>query len=137
MIRLVHFSDIHLTTRPLGFRCRDWFNKRLPGWINLRWLGRQRRFAFAEEVLGALVSDLRRQPSDRVILSGDATALGFESEIAREADILGLADNDSPLPGLAVPGNHDYYTRDVAAAGLFERYFAPWQTGLRLHDSRY
>jgi hypothetical protein len=36
-----------------------------------------------------------------------------------------------------VPGNHDYYTRAAAAAGLFEHYFAPWQTGERVDEALY
>jgi len=36
-----------------------------------------------------------------------------------------------------VPGNHDYYTRHVAEAGLFERYFAPWQAGDRVDQAIY
>jgi hypothetical protein len=38
---------------------------------------------------------------------------------------------------LAVPGNHDYCTREAAASGLFERYFGPWQTGERLNGAVY
>jgi 3',5'-cyclic AMP phosphodiesterase CpdA len=71
-----------------------------------------------------------------VVFSGDATTLGFEAEFARAADLLGVTGPEA-LPGLAVPGNHDYYTRAAAAAGLFERYFAPWQAGERLDESLY
>src|SRR4029077_5906806 len=73
---------------------------------------------------------------DRVVFSGDATALGYETEFRRAADLLGLTHADV-LPGLAVPGNHDYYTRAVQASGLFERFFAPWQQGLRVDHAVY
>ncbi len=135
-IRLAHFSDVHITTRPLGWQRADWFNKRLSAWLNLRVLGRAYRFRRAEEVLAALVAELRRRRPDRVIFSGDATALGFEGELARATALLGLHDTD-PLPGLAVPGNHDYCTASAAAAGLFERHFAPWQTGERVDGATY
>jgi hypothetical protein len=49
---------------------------------------------------------------------------------------LGL-DGDDPLPGLAVPGNHDYYTRAVVAARVFERHFDAWQQGERVDHERY
>ena len=39
-IRLVHISDIHITARSFRWFPEDWFNKRLPAWFNLRWLGR-------------------------------------------------------------------------------------------------
>src|SRR5436309_2493483 len=134
-IRLVHISDIHITARSFRWFPEDWFNKRLPAWLNLRWLGRGRRFGHAERVLAALIDDLRRQPPDRVVFSGDATALGFEEEMERACTLLGLRDTD-PLPGLAVPGNHDYCT-PRSAAGLFERHFAAWQQGERVGAAVY
>jgi 3',5'-cyclic AMP phosphodiesterase CpdA len=136
MIRLVHFSDVHLTAKPLGWRRSDYLTKRLPGWINLAWFGRAHRFRHAPEVLSALAQELKARPPDRIIFSGDATALGFEVELARVAAILGL-NQDQHLPGLAVPGNHDYYTPAVAGSGLFERYFAPWQKGEQLDGAVY
>src|SRR5262249_7444039 len=126
VVRLAHLSDVHITAHPLGWRRRDWFSKRFTGWLNVRLLGRGHRFRPADDVLRALMDDLRQDPPDHVIFSGDATALGFEAEFVRAAALLGLAVPDA-LPGLAVPGNHDYYTRADQAAGHFERYFAPWQ----------
>jgi 3',5'-cyclic AMP phosphodiesterase CpdA len=135
-VRLAHFSDVHVTARPLGWRRRDWLTKRTTGWMNFRWLGRGSRFRQADQVAAALAADLRHGRPDRVIFSGDATALGFEAEFVRAAALLGVGGANA-LPGLAVPGNHDYYTRAVAAAGLFERYFAPWQTGERVDTATY
>ncbi len=136
MIRLVHFSDIHLTVSPLGWRAGDFLTKRLPGWINLRWLGREHRFCQSKEVLNALTAELRQNPPDRVIFSGDATGLGFESELIRAIDLLGVNEPNGPQ-GLAVPGNHDYYTPGVACSGIFEKYFAPWQKGERVDGATY
>jgi 3',5'-cyclic AMP phosphodiesterase CpdA len=136
MIQLVHFSDVHLTAKPLGWRRADCFTKRLPGWINLKWFGRQHRFRHGEEILTALAAELKSQPPDRIIFSGDATALGFETELAKVTAILGV-NQDDRLLGFAVPGNHDYYTPAVAASGLFERYFVPWQSGERLDGAVY
>src|SRR3954452_15232436 len=128
--RLVEISDVHVTAPAYRWFPEDWFNKRLPAWLNLCWLGRGRRFAHAEAVLAALVAELRRRPPDRVVFSGDATALGFDEETARAAALLG-APGREPLPGIAVPGNHDYCT-PRAAAGPFERHFAAWQQGERV-----
>ncbi len=135
-IRLSHFSDIHLTAAPLGWRPVDCFSKRVSGWLNLAAFGRARRFARADEVVTALMAELRRDPPDRVIFSGDATALGFETECARAAALLGLTDGQ-PLPGLAVPGNHVYYIARASRAGHFERHFAPWLAGKRVDDAVY
>ena len=32
-IRFAHLSDIHVTTRPLGWRLRDLLTKRATGWV--------------------------------------------------------------------------------------------------------
>src|SRR5579862_1462822 len=39
MIRLAHFSDIHVSTSPLGWQLNDWFSKRLTSWLNHRAFG--------------------------------------------------------------------------------------------------
>jgi 3',5'-cyclic AMP phosphodiesterase CpdA len=135
-VRLVHFSDIHVTAKPLGWQRADWLNKRLVAWINLRGLGRAHRFHHAETVLNAFMAELQRSPPDRLVFSGDATALGFEVEVARAARLLSL-DNGRHLPGLAVPGNHDYQVHSAAHSGAFERFFAPWQTGERVDEAIY
>ncbi len=132
--RLIHFSDIHVSAVPRRWRRSDWLSKRLTGWANYRWLGRAQRFRHADEILEHLAEELRRPGVDHVIFSGDATALGFEPEFARAAALLGVG---SGLPGMAVPGNHDYYTRTDASSGLFERYFAAWQHGERLDGAMY
>jgi 3',5'-cyclic AMP phosphodiesterase CpdA len=136
MVRLVHFSDIHLTCSPLGWRAKDFFTKRLPGWINLRWLGRGHRFRPSEEIMRAFVQEMQTNPPDRIIFSGDATALGFENELDVGVRRLGVNDPNG-LPGFAVPGNHDYYTPEVAASGVFEKKFTPWQVGERVDGATY
>src|SRR5438067_1154144 len=84
-VRLAHFSDIHLTTRPLGWALRDLRSKRLTGWFHLRALGRGRQFKQAHDVARALVREFRDRRPDRIVFAGDATALGFASETARVA----------------------------------------------------
>jgi 3',5'-cyclic AMP phosphodiesterase CpdA len=81
------------------------------------------------------MDELPSRGIDHIVFSGDATALGFESEFRRAAEILRV--ETEPIPGIAVPGNHDYLTRSAAGSGLFERYFAPWQTGVRIGEHRY
>ena len=53
-VRLAHFSDVHLTTRPLGWALHDLRSKKLSGWFHLRALGRARQFKLAHEVARAL-----------------------------------------------------------------------------------
>lgn len=136
MIRLAHISDIHVSTHLQEWRFRDYLNKRMAGWINHRVLGRRHRFRHAEKVLAALIEDFQIQKTSHVVFSGDATALGFESEFKKAAHLLQLHE-DEVIPGIAVPGNHDYSTRHSATSGHFERYFSKWQVGQRIDDNLY
>jgi 3',5'-cyclic AMP phosphodiesterase CpdA len=133
-VRLVHFSDVHLTARRLGWRPGDLATKRVSGWVNMRLLGRARRFRHAPQLVAAMMRRIRDTPPDGLVFSGDATKLGFPTEFARAAECLGVNDPSLP-PAVAVPGNHDAYT--PSTAGLFEATFAPWQRGLRVAQHAY
>jgi 3',5'-cyclic AMP phosphodiesterase CpdA len=135
-VRLAHFSDVHVTAPACIWRKRDYLSKRLSAWVNLRLLGRGRRFRHAEAVLATLRAELRTQSFDHLVFSGDATAMGFEEEMARAAHLIGVGCTDVP-PGIAVPGNHDYLTHHDVTDAHFERYFAPWQAGRRVDEAIY
>ena len=84
-VRLAHFSDIHVTCRPLGWQREDWLTKRLPAWMNLRILGRAFRFRHAEEVLAALMADLRQRRPVEVSAAGAGHPPGGEQH-GRQAE---------------------------------------------------
>src|SRR5688500_4677146 len=63
-VKLAHSSDIHLTSKPLGWRPRDWFSKRATGWVNVRLLGRGRRFKQAPAVVAAMMRAIRERKPD-------------------------------------------------------------------------
>src|SRR5262245_1391781 len=132
-IRLAHISDPHLTTTGLDWRWRDWLSKRSFSWLNLHAFGRGKHFAQADHVLQRLGSELAERNYDRVVFTGDASALGFDAEFRHTARLLGV----ERLPGLAVPGNHDYCTRAAASSGAFARRFAMWQHGQRADAETY
>jgi len=134
-VRLVHLSDIHIGARKVRWHLRDWFNKRMSAWVNLRLFGRAKHFRRAEVVLASLMQHLHQQPPDCVVFSGDATAMGFEEELLHARELLGL-NLPNHLPGLAVPGNHDYCVK-ACANGQFERIFAPWLKGKRVDSAPY
>ncbi|HEX3152110.1 MAG TPA: metallophosphoesterase [Gemmataceae bacterium] len=133
-LRLAHFSDIHLTATPLRLAARDWFGKRASGWFNTR-MGRGKHFRDASKVAGLMADDLRARAYDHIIFSGDATTLGLYAEFEEVERVL-HPDHGWP-PALAVPGNHDYYTRRAAKSREFERVFAPWQHGERIGEHTY
>jgi 3',5'-cyclic AMP phosphodiesterase CpdA len=122
-----------VTARLRSWQREDWLNKRLAAWVNHRLLGRGFRFRRAEQVLLALQDELAERSVHKLVFSGDATALGFEEEVARAAQLLQVQQ----LSGIAVPGNHDYCTRTSMRAGHFERHFAPWQDGERIGNEVY
>jgi 3',5'-cyclic AMP phosphodiesterase CpdA len=135
-VRLAHFSDVHLTARPLGWRVWDAFTKRSTGWVNVALLGRGARFKHANDVIAALRREFATRGFDRLVFSGDATTLAFPAEMSESADRLGVGDATLP-PGIAVPGNHDVYVGRSARAQLFEAAFAAWQHGQRVGEERY
>lgn len=133
-LRIAHFSDIHLTARPLRLAVRDWFGKRATGWFNIRF-GRGKHFIDASTIAGILADDIRSRKYDHVVFSGDATTIGLRMEFDEVQRV--LRPDDGWPPALAVPGNHDYYTRRSVKAGDFERVFASWQKGERIDHHIY
>jgi 3',5'-cyclic AMP phosphodiesterase CpdA len=135
-VKLCHFSDIHLTARPLGWTVRDVLGKRTTGWVNITLLGRGGRFKHAPSVADVLRHDLATRGFDHLVFSGDATMLGFESEMRLAAEVLGVGDESLP-PGTAVPGNHDVYVARAERRRAFEAVFRPWQEGRRIDEHVY
>ncbi len=133
-LRIAHFSDIHLTARPLRLRKRDWFGKRSTGWLNAR-VGRGKHFLDASTIAGVLAREIKASGCNHVVFSGDATTLGMSSEFDEVRRVL-TPDEGWP-PRIAVPGNHDYYTHGAVRGGEFERVFANWQQGERVDSHTY
>lgn len=130
MIKLAHFSDVHLTSPRLGWRVRDMFGKRASGWVNVKFLGRGTRFQHANAVVDALLREFHERPLDQLVFSGDATTMAFDNEMTEAALRLGVGDATLP-PCLAVPGNHDLYTYGSVRRRVFEFAFSAWQVGER------
>ena len=106
-VRLVHLSDIHVTAPAFRWFAEDWFNKRLPAWFNLRLPGPRPSLPARRD--GPHRPDGRvRTPAARprcLFRRRDRTRL--RGRDGPHQPLLGLTQSDC-LPGLAVPGNHDY-----------------------------
>ncbi len=103
MFSVAHLSDLHATpVRPDGLQ--SLLNKRFFGWLswNLR-----RKQVYRSDVLEALIDDLRETKPDQVVVTGDLTNIGLESEF--EAARSWLARIGDPDRVFAIPGNHDTY----------------------------
>ena len=114
-MRIAQISDFHfaqVTWNP--FRL---FSKRLLG--NLNWLAvRKRRFFEAQlEPLPALFEELK---VDLVLLGGDFSTTALPEEFQKGARFVGQMKQ----PWIAIPGNHDHYTRRSYREKRVYRYFA-------------
>jgi 3',5'-cyclic AMP phosphodiesterase CpdA len=132
-MRILHFSDLHVTSDPLRLGVMDWFGKRSTGWLNAK-VGRGHHFNQAAPITAALVAAILRTPPDLLVFSGDATVLGMKDEYERVGGLLAPLFH---LPGIAVPGNHDHYTRKSVRSRWFETRFTTWQLGLRVDHQTY
>ncbi len=121
MIRLLHFSDVHVQESVLEMPANELVGKRMLAAFNL-WLRRGRLFRESVAKLDALARFAAEEQVAFAICTGDYTALGSEREYAsaREA-IAGLTR--APLGFCTVPGNHDLYLADTLRDGRFERHF--------------
>ena len=120
VLRLVHLSDLHhqIDWRKRSFWSSGW--RGVPGRFELHALGRLRRFAGVEQRIARLVKQVLALAPDRVILTGDLTALGDVTELEHARALLQPFIEAGLL--VVVPGNHDRYT-DVRARS-FELVFA-------------
>ncbi|MHC4410689.1 MAG: metallophosphoesterase family protein [Planctomycetota bacterium] len=120
-MRILHFSDIHISLGLGRIPVRDWPGKRLAGGVNfLR--GRGRRFERALEKLDRLTDFANSGEVDLVVFSGDFTAMGTRAEFATaRAAIQPFVT--SPAEFVCVAGNHDLYTRTVVRERRFEKTF--------------
>ncbi len=122
LMKILHFSDVHLENGFKRVPTRAFLNKRFVGYMNLS-LRRRALFRDAEEKLAALTFFAEEQNIDLSICTGDYTALGTEPELERAARIIAPLAN-RPLGFVTVPGNHDVYLND--SVGLFEKHFGGW-----------
>ncbi|MGL4423129.1 MAG: metallophosphoesterase family protein [Gemmataceae bacterium] len=133
-VQLAHFSDVHTLVGHWPGRPRRWFSKELTGYVNLHLLGRARRFKLSNTLTQTLIRQLPALAPDGWLFSGDASMIGLPCELQQAAKLLSVT---TAPPAMAVPGNHDVYTRRSSQQQHFEQAFAPWQLGERLPGHHY
>lgn len=121
MLRLLHFSDVHLPSSLRRLSIGDLAGKRLLGAANVV-VRRRRRFRDAREKLAALARFAADLPVDAVLCTGDYTELGTEEEV-RDARAAVEPLLHAPLGFITMPGNHDLYVPDTVRTRRFERHF--------------
>src|SRR6056297_670841 len=115
-VMLAHLSDPHLPL-PKGVPLHALLNKRLLGLLSWR---TKRHLRHRPEILERLIADMQGHAPDLIMVSGDLTNLGLESEYraARHwLDTLG-----DPARVMTIPGNHE-----ALVTGAWDRGAAQWQ----------
>lgn len=117
MIRLVHMTDIHISS-VRSTLARMWTSKRFLGGMNMLLF---RRHQLRNAYLPHFVEHILTQPFDMATVTGDlsTTALHEEFSIARKI-LQPLIDRNLLI---TIPGNHDVYTRGAAKEGRYESFF--------------
>ena len=105
---LAHLSDPHLGPLPKP-HLFELAGKRATGFFNWQ---RSRRLVHREEVLAAVVADLKAQAPDHIAVTGDLVNISLAGEYA--AARAWLEALGPPQDVSLVPGNHDAYVRRVA-----------------------
>jgi len=116
-VKLAHLSDLHFAAcswNPLHL-----FSKRWLGNLNFL-LGRRQLFEHARlEALPAFLKSLR---VTTVLITGDLTTTSSPAEFAAVKQFTDALEKEN-LEVLAIPGNHDHYTRAAYKNRLFYNYF--------------
>lgn len=114
-MRLAQISDFHFTR--LTWNPFRLFSKRIVGTLN--WV-LTRKNSFSEEHLAPLPGLFRDLGVEKILFGGDFTSTALEEEFEAAQNFL----HACALPWLAIPGNHDNYTKKADRAKLFYRYFS-------------
>ncbi len=115
MFRLAHLSDVHLGPLP-DVAYRQLASKRVVGYVNWH---RNRSAFLNDDVLDAIVADIKSQAPDHIAVTGDLVNLALDREV--ELARLWLDELGPPLDVSVVPGNHDAYV-----PGAFDKACAAW-----------
>lgn len=119
-MKIAHVSDLHLLDLDGAVPMRL-FNKRLTGYINLRF---HRKSVHKPFVVEASLRELRKIGVDHVVVTGDVTNLALEREFELVRTVIDRELGMSPDDVSIVPGNHDTYTRGSFRTQRFAQTFA-------------
>lgn len=121
MIRVLHFSDVHVDLPLTSLPWTTWLGKRALGGVNHA-LRRRKYFVEAVDKLAALARFADEQRVDLALCTGDYTILGTAPELELAASAVEPLTR-RPLGFATVPGNHDVYLGDSVKEARFEKHF--------------
>lgn len=123
-MKIAHVSDLHLLDLEGAVPMRL-FNKRITGYVNLRFHRKSVHKPFAVE---ASLRELRKIGVDHVVVTGDVSNLALEREFDLVRRVLDRELGMSPDQVSMVPGNHDTYTGGAFRTKRFARAFSDCMT---------
>ena len=121
-MRIAHLSDLHLLDLEGAVPLRL-FNKRLTGYLNLRF---HRKSVHKPHAVKAAARALEKLAIDHLVITGDMSNLALEREFAMVQRFLDEDLGMSPDKVSLIPGNHDTYTSGAHRSRRFDRSFAPF-----------
>ncbi|MCH9617818.1 MAG: 3',5'-cyclic adenosine monophosphate phosphodiesterase CpdA [Chlamydiia bacterium] len=114
-MKIAHISDIHFFSK--NFSLEDLFNKKWIGKLNA--YVRRKNF-FITDYLDDLLKSLLKEGVDTLLISGDFTTTSDQKEFASAYAFVQKV-LDKGIKVLAIPGNHDVYTKKSFDEKLFSR----------------
>jgi predicted phosphodiesterase len=118
LVRIAHFSDIHVTHFPLS---ASFAVKRLAAVASYSLAGRGKHFEDSDLRIEKLLADIDSLGVAHAICTGDLTGVSGQREFERVAELFGQRRFE-PQRFTVIPGNHDRY---VPSARIdFEKHFA-------------
>ena len=121
MFKLAHISDVHLGPLP-DPTISELMTKRITGYLNWK---RSRQGANSSKVLERLVSHLKENHPDHIVVTGDLVNLSLDREFENAFRFLeGLG---TPEDITVICGNHDAYVPGALAKALnhWKQYVSP------------
>jgi len=124
MMRIAHFSDIHVGRWPEERSA--YFDKRLLGSLNY---SLRRRRQFDRRLLPRVLQQLNLLAPDWVVCTGDLTSIGTRAEFTEALDGLVPIISSGPSRLIYVPGNHDAYVPRASCRVALEETFDALNAG--------
>lgn len=112
--RIIHISDLHFTKPRFP---KDFWSKRILGYSSLNLLRRNLKHKW-----GLLQQSLHQQDWDLLLITGDITNLGQQTEFKQALQLLQPLLKKGKL--LVLPGNHDRYTQETVRQDWIKKVFA-------------
>lgn len=116
-LRIAHISDLHFA-KPT-FSLSQFFSKRWLGNLNLLL---SRKQDYLPERLSSLPSLFAELKVDLVLISGDLSTTSLSDEFRLARNFICQIE-EKHIPVIALPGNHDHYTKCAYKNRLFYQFF--------------